>query len=219
MDGSALALRLYGSGRGSLRRAALKLAITTEGGEFHSTTLREIFRRFHGVDVGLHTHGGCFVPHAFGRGTTIGRYSSIARTAFAATLNHPMDHKSQHGYFFNPGLGYVTEGREYSPLDIGSDVWLGHNSIIQPGVSSIGHGAVVGAGAVVFKDVPPYAVVVGNPGRVVRYRFSPATIAHLLAEQWWTREPEALASALDDFTRPLEAGEDADPSGNLLPPT
>lgn len=217
MDASALALWLYGQNRGSTRRAAVRLALGTEGGEFRSPTIREIFRRFHGVDVGLHTHGGCFVPHAFGRGTTIGRYSSIARTAFAATLNHPMDRKSQHGYFFNPNLGYVGEERDYSPLSIGSDVWLGHNSIIQPGVASIGDGAVVGAGAVVFKDVPPYAVVVGNPGRVVRYRFSPDVIAELLAEQWWTREPDELASDLGAFTRPLEPPGDASDDGNRLP--
>lgn len=203
MNVKNLALLLYGRNRVTTW-AAVKLATTTEGGEFLSPTLREIFRRHYGVDIGLHTHGGCFVPYAFGRGTTIGRYSSIARTAFAGTLNHPMAHKSQHGYFFNPDLGYVPEEREYSSLRIGNDVWLGHNSIIQPSVSSIGDGAVVGAGAVVFKDVPPYAVVVGNPGRVVRYRFSPDTIEKLLAEQWWTKDIHDLARDTAAFTRPLE---------------
>jgi virginiamycin A acetyltransferase len=208
VDVHDLALWLYGQNRGTARRAALKLATTAEGGEFLSPTLREILRRFHGVDIGLYTHGGCFVPHAFGPRTTIGRYSSIARTAFAATLNHPMDHKSQHGYFFNPHLGYATEERQYSPLNIGSDVWLGHNSIIQPSVASVGDGAVVGAGAVVFKDVPPYAVVVGNPGRVVRYRFSPQTIERLLGEQWWTADIDELSKDIGAFTTPLEVPSD-----------
>lgn len=204
MGVASLALWLYGQNRGSTRRAALKLATATEGGEFLSPTLREIFRIFHGVEIGLYTHGGCFVPHAFGRGTRIGRYSSIARTAFAATLNHPMDRKSMHGYFFNPTLGLVREERQYSPLTIGNDVWLGHNSIIQPAVSTIGDGAVVGAGAVVFKDVPPYAVVVGNPGRVVRYRFEPETIEALLAEKWWTKESSELKREITAYTQPLE---------------
>ncbi len=204
MDVSELALWLYGQRRGAARAAAVKLVMATEGGEFESSTLREIFRRFHGVDVGLYTHGGCFVPHSFGRGTTIGRYSSIARTAFAATLNHPMDRKSMHGYFFNPNLGLTDTERVYSPLEIGHDVWLGHNSIIQPGVGKIGTGAVVGAGAVVFKDVPPYAVVVGNPGRVVRYRFKPETIETLLAEEWWKKDIAALRTEISAFTRPLE---------------
>ncbi|MGI5950228.1 MAG: CatB-related O-acetyltransferase [Brooklawnia sp.] len=178
--------------------------IKAEGGEFRSPTLREIFRRFHGVDVGLYTHGGCFVPHQFGPNTTIGRYSSIARTAFAATLNHPMDRKSMHGYFFNPGLGYVGEEREYAPLSIGNDVWMGHNSIVQPGVSTIGDGAVIGAGAVVSKDVPPYAVVVGNPGRVVRLRFSPQTIEELLAEKWWDKDISELERDITEYTGVFE---------------
>ncbi|HQZ84292.1 MAG TPA: CatB-related O-acetyltransferase, partial [Actinomycetota bacterium] len=191
---------------------AVKLAVSLEGGDMRSPTLREIFRRFYGVEIGMYTHGGCFTPHAFGRGTSIGRYSSIARSAFAATLNHPMDRKSMHGYFFNPNLGYAADEREYSELRIGNDVWLGHNSIIMAGVSTIGDGAVIGAGAVVFKDVPPYAVVVGNPGRVVRYRFSADMIAQLLEEKWWERDIEDLAgSELEQFTHTTQH----EPQANL----
>ncbi|OLT21971.1 hypothetical protein BJF81_14090 [Ornithinimicrobium sp. CNJ-824] len=195
-------VQLYG--RGSTGRStARRLINRLEGGEIYSDTLRDIFRRYHGVDVGAYTHGGCFVPHAFGPRTTIGRYSSVARTAFAATLDHPTQLKGMHGFFFNPNLGYTDHVREYSPLDIGSDVWLGHNSIISSSVARIGHGAVVGAGAVVFKDVPPYAVVVGNPGRVVRHRFDPETIAALLEERWWERDLEELRPRRASFTAPL----------------
>lgn len=197
-------VRLYGRERHAVRMLAVKLAVKREGGEFRSPTLREIFRRHHGVEVGMYTHGGCFVPHAFGRNTTIGRYSSVAKSAFAATLNHPMDRKSMHGYFFNPNLGYCSDERDYSPLLIGNDVWLGHNSVIMPSVERIGDGAVVGAGAVVFKDVPPYAVVVGNPGRVVRYRFPPEIIEQLLEERWWERTIEDLADDLTSFTTSFE---------------
>lgn len=196
-------IRLYG--RGSVGRSTVRgLLNRLEGGEIYSSTLRDIFRRYHGVDVGAYTHGGCFVPHAFGPRTTIGRYSSIARTAFAATLDHPTHLKGMHGFFFNPNLGYVDTEREYSPLEIGSDVWLGHNSVISAGVSRIGHGAVVGAGAVVFKDVPPYAVVVGNPGRVVRHRFDPDTIAALLEERWWEQDVEDLRPRMSTFSSALE---------------
>lgn len=199
---SAMLVQLYG--RGSTGRStARRLINRLEGGEIYSETLRDIFRRYHGVDVGAYTHGGCFVPHAFGPRTTIGRYSSIARTAFAATLDHPTQLKGMHGFFFNPNLGYTDHVREYSPLDIGSDVWLGHNSIISSSVARIGHGAVVGAGAVVFKDVPPYAVVVGNPGRVVRHRFDPETIAALLEERWWEHDLEELRPRRASFTAPL----------------
>jgi virginiamycin A acetyltransferase len=189
-------------GRGSLGRSlAIKVLNRIEGGEMYSPTLREIFRRYHGVDVGLYTHGGCFTPHSFGRNTTIGRYTSIARSAFAATLDHPTEFKGMHGFFFNSRLGYTDRVREYSQLTIGNDVWLGHNAIISSNVSEIGDGAVIGAGAVVFKDVPPYAVVVGNPGRVVRYRFTPETIIQLLDEKWWEKEIDDLASEVASFAR------------------
>ena len=74
-------------------------------------------------------------------------------------------------------------------------------------VSSIGHGAVIGAGSVVHKDVPPYAVVVGHPVRIVRYRFSNDIIEELLAEQWWEKSFEELkAEGLERFQVPLEGG-------------
>lgn len=196
-------VRLYGMG-GIGRALAVRAVNRLEGGEIWSETLREIFRRHHGVDVGAYTHGGCFVPHSFGRNTTIGRYTSIARTAFAATLDHPVEFKGMHGFFFNSNLGYTDHVREYAELRVGNDVWLGHNAVVSSNVRSIGDGAVIGAGAVVFKDVPPYAVVVGNPGRVVRFRFTPETIERLLAERWWDRDIEDLAPDIPVFARPLE---------------
>nr|WP_300148047.1 CatB-related O-acetyltransferase [Propionicimonas sp.] len=196
----------YGSSRGAIRRLIQKYVTDSEGGQNYSTGLREIYRRYYGVDVGLYTMGGCFVPYAFGRNTTIGRYTSVAMTAFAATDNHPMHHKSMHGFFFNPKLGVVDQDSEFIPLEIGNDVWLGHNSIIMPEVATIGDGAVVAAGAVVNKNVPPYAVVVGNPARVVRYRFDPETISHLLAERWWDRDISELRQQLTDFTEAYGAG-------------
>lgn len=117
--------------------------------------------------------------------------------------NHPMNFKSMHAFFFNPVLGYCREDIvEYIPLKIGHDVWLGHNSIIMPHVKEIGTGAVVGAGAVLNKDVPPYAVVVGNPARVVRYRFSQEKIEELLASRWWEKPIEELKPYLNEFLRP-----------------
>lgn len=208
-------VRRYGPARRPTREFILRYLKRHEGGEFYSPTLREIFRVYWGVDIGLYTHGGCFVPYAFGRNTTIGRYSSIAAGAFAATDNHPMEFKSMHGFFFNPKLGLVDTAWEFSPLTIGNDVWLGHNAIIMPGVSSIGDGAVVAAGAVVNKDVPPYAVVVGNPARVVRYRFDPQTIEQLLAEKWWEQDLDHVRANLAEYTRPYgpAAAEPTTPEG------
>lgn len=198
---SQVLIQLYG--RGSLGRSlTIKLINRLDGGEIYSRTLREIFRKYHGVTVGMYTHGGCFVAHSFGRNTTIGRYTSIAKSAFAATLDHPTEFKGMHGFFFNSNLGYTDNERAYSPLRIGNDVWLGHNAVIGSNVREIGDGAVIGAGAVAFKDVPPYAVVVGNPGRVVRFRFPPDVIATLLEERWWDKDIEELAHGIHAFDRP-----------------
>lgn len=67
---------------------------------------------------------------------------------------------------------------------IGNDVWIGYRAMILSGVT-VGDGAVIGAGAVVAADVAPYAIVAGNPAKVVRHRFSANEIGELLALRWW----------------------------------
>ena len=67
---------------------------------------------------------------------------------------------------------------------VGNDVWIGYGALILPG-RRIGDGAVVGAGSVVTRDVPPYAIVGGNPARVIRQRFGDADVARLRALAWW----------------------------------
>jgi acetyltransferase-like isoleucine patch superfamily enzyme len=70
------------------------------------------------------------------------------------------------------------------PTSIGNDVWIGTGAKILSGVN-IENGAVIGAGAVVARDVPPYAIVAGNPAELIRFRFSPDIIDELLDVQWW----------------------------------
>lgn len=174
--------------------------LSTEGGEMLSSTLRKIFLKHWGVEIGKYTHGGCFVPWNFDRSTKIGRYCSIAMDCRAMNRNHPLNFKSMHAYFFNPRLGVCKEEVvDFTPLEIGNDVWIGHQSIIMPNVRRIGDGAVVGAGAVVNKDVPPYSVVVGNPGRVVRFRFPEDRISQLLEEKWWEKEIDDLKERIHEF--------------------
>lgn len=89
---------------------------------------------------------------------------------------------------------------------IGSDVWLCTNSIILSGVT-VGHGAVVAAGAVVSRDVAPYSIVAGNPARHIRWRFTPQVCAALLEAAWWERpeqevrniSPLLCSDQLDEF--------------------
>jgi aminocyclitol acetyltransferase len=86
------------------------------------------------------------------------------------------------------------------PISIGNDVYIGANSFINASkVTSIGDGAVIGAGAVVLENVPPYAVVVGVPAKIKRFRFSEEMIDTLLRIKWWdwnTDEINAEADAL-----------------------
>ncbi|GAB4148558.1 MAG: hypothetical protein Fur0037_16860 [Planctomycetota bacterium] len=186
-----------------------------EGGSMFSITLRRIFRRQFGVEVGDYTHGGWIHPFHIDAGTRIGRFCSIAETARTVTHNHPTDRRSTSALFYHPAFGLARENAiEPSPLEIGSDVWIGHNAVILPPVRSIGHGAVIGAGAVVTRDVPPYAIVMGYPARVIGYRFGRATIERLLASRWWEKPLEELVADLEAFQRPEpdEAPRPAPPS-------
>ncbi|MEY8198191.1 MAG: hypothetical protein RPS47_03005 [Colwellia sp.] len=80
----------------------------------------------------------------------------------------------------------------FSKLVIEDDVWIGDGVIITPSVSCIGRGAVVGAGAIVTKDVPRYAVVCGNPAVVIKYRFPADRAASIEESCWWLKDKESL---------------------------
>ena len=207
---SKLLCQAYSLKSRRIRDLIVWLVKRVEGGDFLSLTLRDIFRIYHGVDIGMYTHGGCFRRGQFDRGTKIGRYCSIAATAWAFNRNHPIDSFSTHAYFFNPKLGRVEDDSiSYQPLEIGHDVWIGHNAVILPNVRNIGTGAVVGAGAVVNKDVAAYSVVLGNPARAVKYRFLPATAARLIASEWWLATIDELLNGDDPVSlqQKLVAGE------------
>jgi acetyltransferase-like isoleucine patch superfamily enzyme len=191
-----------------------------------SVTIREVFAHHHGVRVGLYTYGACFEYGAVDPATTIGRYCSIASGLRICNRDHPMGYKSMHPFFFNARYGFVAKDRvSYVPLEVGNDVWIGHNVIILPKVRRIGDGAVIGAGAVVTHDVPAYAVVAGNPARIIRYRFPPDMVEALAAERWWDRDIEAVMADGQGFVNSvgqsaeIRAGsagtgkESADPSG------
>ena len=99
---------------------------------------------------------------------------------------------------------------------VGSDVWFGYESLVMPGLT-IGPGAIVAARAVVTRDVPPYAIVAGNPARVVRMRFEPARVRALLDLAWWDWPVEEIQARVRDLVLapPLAGGGWSDwvPSG------
>ena len=191
--------RLYKYNNTRYRNLILSLICKLESGEYFSLTLRRIFREYHMIEIGLYSRG--FIPFNADKYTKIGRYCSISRECRIMNRNHPINFKSMHGFFFNKGLKYVEEDKsDFIPLEIGNDVWIGANSTILPRVKFIGTGSVIGAGTVVTNDVPPYAIVVGNPGRIIRYRFSQSVIEKLIASKWWEKPIGELE--LDEFTKP-----------------
>ncbi len=205
-----LMVRLYCALYGRIRHLGIRRILVRrigrlEGGDLVSMELRELFKKHHNVTVGLYSTGGCFDPEKIDSQTTFGRYCSIGRNVRVITANHPMHFKSTHVFFYDKGLRFCDRDLiSHVSISIGNDVWIGDCAIIMPSVTSIGDGAVVGAGAVVNKNIPPYAVVVGNPARVVRYRFSERTITELLASRWWERSIDEIAPQIAEFQRPYE---------------
>jgi acetyltransferase-like isoleucine patch superfamily enzyme len=116
----------------------------------------------------------------------IGKFVQIARGSYFVTssANHPMAGITTYPFrIFKP----ETFGYKDLPVKdtiVGHDVWIGHNATIMPGVQ-IGAGAIIAAASVVTRDVPPYAVVGGNPATVIRMRYSQETILELLNLAWW----------------------------------
>jgi len=157
----------------TIRRRLRSFIVALEDGPAMSLTIRSILRRHYGVDVGLHSVSPCVAkPQVFHRGTTVGRYSTIAESVRTFTRHHPMNTKSSHGLFYNPALGWANAAPlAFGTLAIGNGVSIGHNAIILHPATRVGDGAVIAPGAVVYFDVPDYAVVEGNPAMVVGFRY------------------------------------------------
>ncbi|KRD38947.1 chloramphenicol acetyltransferase [Lysobacter sp. Root916] len=121
----------------------------------------------------------------------IGRYCAIARGATFVMngANHRMSGFSTYPFnIFGNGWERSTPLPEELPYKgdtvVGNDVWIGYQAMLMPGVR-VGDGAIIAARSVVSADVPPYAIVGGNPARVLRMRYEPAQIERLLRIAWW----------------------------------
>jgi chloramphenicol O-acetyltransferase type B len=116
---------------------------------------------------------------------TVGKYCSIAINVVCDSgYNH--DTRWISTYPFRSNLGYDVPHNVTckGDINIGSDVWICENVILMSGIT-IGHGAIIGANAVVTKDVEPYAIVGGVPAKVISKRFSEHQINMLLIQKWW----------------------------------
>lgn len=143
--------------------------------------------------------------------TKIGRYCSIANNVKVAAGRHPSHGFVSSHFVFYASRGYL--GKKYTnedlynefpstsngwSVEIGNDVWICEGAIIVGGVK-IGDGAIIGAGAVVVNDVPPYAIVGGVPGRVIRYRFEEDEIKKLQKTCWWNKDDDWIRKNASDF--------------------
>jgi acetyltransferase-like isoleucine patch superfamily enzyme len=154
--------------------------------------LRAYYRDNFRIDVGLYSYG-CFDRWRMPGPIRIGRYCSIANSVKSAPINHPYDAMTTHPALYERKFGVVDKDIHYDDvLVIEDDVWIGHNVMILPGCKHVGRGAIIGAGAVVTKDVPAYAIVAGNPAKKLRDRFTPDLIAALEASRWWELDPPQL---------------------------
>lgn len=134
-------------------------------------------------------------PYLFGGNReklVLGSFCQIADGAqfITSSANHRMDGVSTFPFAVFDGLeGGIDHSRPSMPSGakdtiVGHDVWIGTRAIILPG-ARIGNGVIVGAGAIVSGTVPDYAIVAGNPAKVVRMRFDERTVARINAVRWW----------------------------------
>lgn len=157
------------------------------------------------IQVGDYSYGRIYcMCYSDGPKLRIGRFCSIApEVTFVLNADHPTNLISTYPFASKLNLGIdkmdlVSKG----DIVVGDDCWIGYRSIVLSGVT-IGQGAIISAGAVVTKDVPPYAIVGGVPAKVLRYRFDKDIINKLITIDYSLVTPEVIKKNYDIFTHPV----------------
>ena len=114
---------------------------------------------------------------------TIGNYCSIGSGVRIGSGEHDLSLASTSAFV----TGHIADDLTLKDCKIGHDVWIGTQAFVKRGVF-VGNGAVIGAHSVVTKDVPAFAIVVGSPAKIVRYRFSEEDRVKVLSSEWWNRD-------------------------------
>ena len=143
----------------------------------------------------------------FGKGTflfssinviEIGAFCSIARNVTIQEYFHNYKRATTYSIYKNLFKEKNDEQISKGPIKIGSDVWIGTGSVILSGVS-IGEGAIIGANAVVTRDVPAYTVVAGVPAKKISMRFDDDVIQYLQASKWWEKDLDSIKNNKEFF--------------------
>jgi acetyltransferase-like isoleucine patch superfamily enzyme len=168
------------------------------------TLTRAVLRDVYDIEVGRHTYGAFRWDGSILAGARIGAFCSLAEGSRLGGVEHPLDWVSQHPFLWLANRRFVARDHERfagdltRPVVLEDDVWIGANAIVANGVR-VGRGAVVGAGAVVTKDVEPYAIVAGVPARQIGARLDPGQARELAAIDWPSWDDDTIRANLADF--------------------
>jgi len=132
--------------------------------------------------------------------SVIGKFCSIGHGCYIGLWEHDTDVSTHPFPLYPHSGGFVDEYTDYKKdritTMIGNDVWIGAGAIVKKGVN-IGNGAIIGAGSIVTKDVKPYSIVVGNPAKHLKYRFSEEDVNWLQNIQWWNFNRDILRKIIN----------------------
>lgn len=149
---------------------------------------------------------------SIGRNTSIincrmGKFCSISWNVTVGATAHNFNHLSTHSFPYIEQFGFAKGNKRIvQEVKLGHDVWIGANAIIMPGLT-VGNGAIIGAGAVVTKDIPPYAICAGVPAKIIKFRFESDMVEKIESLEWWHWSKEKIAANIQYFKKPLEPGD------------
>ncbi len=141
------------------------------------------------------------------RDALIGKYCSISWDVTIGAAGHPLGRPSTHAAWYRAQFGLVEEDTLLPKQEviIGNDVWIGCGAVIMPGVE-VADGAVIGAGAVVARDIPAYAIAAGVPAKLLRFRFEEDDRETLRTMKWWDWPDDELRANRAFFQSDLDWG-------------